>query len=143
MNIGIIVAMGKELRLLTPLLNDVKETIIEGKTFYSGTIGDNNIVVMQCGIGKVNAAIGTLILSNNFDLHLIINTGVAGGADKNINVIDVTVGRFIAFHDVWCGPGTFYGEAVGFLPLFESVYIAMQLLTPTPNMKFGFIFFGY
>ena len=62
MTIAIIVAMGKELNLLLPLLSDVKTETIDGFTFHAGKIGNNNIVAMQCGIGKVNAAIGTLTL---------------------------------------------------------------------------------
>ena len=85
MNIGIIVAMSKELRLLLPLLCNRTESQIDGLSFHKGEIGDNTVVAMQCGIGKVNAALGTLTMIKNFDIDLIINSGVAGGADKSVD----------------------------------------------------------
>ena len=118
--IGIIVAMEKELSLLLPLINNPQEIDVDGYIMYSGQVGTNYVIVMQCGIGKVNAAIGTLTLLNNFEVDIIINTGVAGGADNNIKIMDVVVGTQIAYHDVWCGPGTQYGEASNFPKFFKS-----------------------
>lgn len=60
---------------------------------------------MQCGIGKVNAAAGTVELIRNFQPDCIISTGVAGGIDSELNVMDVVVSRNIVYHDVWCGEG--------------------------------------
>lgn len=119
-NIGIIVAMGKELRLLLPLIENLSKIEIDGYVLYSGILEGHNIMAMQCGIGKVNAAIGTLTLLNNFKADIVINTGVAGGADKQANVMDVIIGERIAYHDVWCGPGTEYGEASGYPKYFLS-----------------------
>ena len=62
MKIGIIVAMGKELRLLLNLIENQKEVTENGYKIYSGNIGQHEVYAMQCGIGKVNAAIGTLSL---------------------------------------------------------------------------------
>lgn len=60
MKIGIIVAMGKELALLEPLIENRRQVALNGFTFTLGEIGSREVVAMQCGIGKVNAAIGTL-----------------------------------------------------------------------------------
>lgn len=113
MKIGIIVAMQKELQLLLPLLENAKSTTVEGFTFHEGCIGQSEIVAMQCGIGKVNAAMGTMTLISLFHPELIINTGVAGGTGRSAGVLDVVIGTRIAYHDVWCGPGTVPGEAAG------------------------------
>lgn len=120
MKIGIIVAMGKELSLLLPLMNNETTVTHDGITFHCGTIGRNEIIAMQCGIGKVNAAIGTLTLINQFAPELIINTGVAGGTGAGAGIMDVVVGERIAYHDVWCGPGTEWGEAAGCPRFFTS-----------------------
>lgn len=120
MKIGIIVAMGKELRLLLNLIENQKEVIENGYKIYSGNIGQHEVYAMQCGIGKVNAAIGTLSLIDLFSPELVINTGVAGGADLSVGQMDIVVGERIAYHDVWCGPGTEYGAASGFPLYFES-----------------------
>ncbi|MCM1292279.1 MAG: 5'-methylthioadenosine/adenosylhomocysteine nucleosidase [Bacteroides sp.] len=120
MKIGIIVAMDKELDLLLPLLEDQTISTINGFTFHSGTIGQSSIIAMKCGIGKVNAAVGTMTLIDHFSPELIINTGVAGGTGGNAGVLDIVVGTRIAYHDVWCGPGTEWGDAAGCPRFFHT-----------------------
>lgn len=142
MTIAILVAMGKELNLLLPLLDNTKSETIDGFTFHSGKIGNIDIVAMQCGIGKVNAAIGTLTLLNNFKPELVINTGVAGGASQDAHVMDVIVGSSIAYHDVWCGPGTIYGEASGYPLYFESDKRFSSLIPERADIKRGLICSG-
>lgn len=134
--------MGKELNLLLPLLDNTKSETIDGFTFHSGKIGNNDIVAMQCGIGKVNAAIGSLTLLNNFKPELVINTGVAGGASQDAHVMDVIVGSSIAYHDVWCGPGTIYGEASGYPLYFESDKRFSSLIPERADIKRGLICSG-
>ena len=142
MTIAILVAMGKELNLLLPLLDNTKSETIDGFTFHSGKIGNNDIVAMQCGIGKVNAAIGTLTLLNNFKPELVINKGVAGGASQDGHVMDVIVGSSIAYNDVWCGPGTIYGEASGYPLYFESDKRFSSLIPERADIKRGLICSG-
>ena len=143
-NIGIIVAMGKELRLLLPLIEDVKTLEIDGYTLYSGVLNGHNVTVMQCGIGKVNAAVGTVTLLNNFNVDVVINTGVAGGADKSIHVMDVVFGETIAYHDVWCGPGTEYGVASTCPKYFISAdeYLKLVDFSNDPSIRKGLICSG-
>lgn len=74
MKIGVIVAMGKELDLLLPLMENASQLQVNGFTFYCGNIGHAEIVAMKCGIGKVNAALGTFVMIENFAPKLIINT---------------------------------------------------------------------
>lgn len=112
--------MQKELDLLLPLLNEAKSTTVNSLTFYTGTIGATDIVAMKCGIGKVNSAVGTMTLIDLFNPDLIINTGVAGGTGGNAGVLDIVVGTRIAYHDVWCGPGTEWGDASGCPRFFHT-----------------------
>ncbi|MDE6801152.1 MAG: 5'-nucleosidase, partial [Muribaculaceae bacterium] len=67
MKIGVIVAMGKELRLLLPLLTAPRTEERGGFTFHIGSMGAHEVIAMQCGIGKVNAALGTLTLLREFE----------------------------------------------------------------------------
>ncbi len=120
MKIGIIVAMGKELALLLPLLENSADSEVAGRTFHTGMIGGHEIVASQCGVGKVNAALGTQCLIDNFAPDLVINTGVAGGTGYGAGILDVVVGDRVAYHDVWCGPETVAGQAMGCPPVFES-----------------------
>ena len=71
-------------------------------------------------IGKVNAAAGTVELIRNFQPDCIISTGVAGGIDSELNVMDVVVSRNIVYHDVWCGEGNAYGQVQGFPTFFRG-----------------------
>ncbi len=144
MKIGIIVAMGKELNLLLPLLSDHKTADVHGTEFHTGKIGAHEICAMQCGIGKVNAALGTRTLIDFFNPSLIINTGVAGGAGNAAGILDVVVGERIAYHDVWCGPGTEWGDAAGCPRFFRSAesIVNLPVLSETPGVRRGLIASG-
>lgn len=117
MKIAIIAAMRKELDLLLDELQDCKEIRMDDLTIYEGKVGDHEIIAMQCGIGKVNSALRTQTLINMAHPDLVINSGVAGGVDASMPIGSVLVADRVAYHDVWCGPGTEYGEADG-CPLF-------------------------
>lgn len=114
--------MDKELNLLLPLINDRREVIINNIRFYKGFIEGKEVVVSKCGIGKVNAAITTLTMIDSFHVSHIVNTGVAGGTGKGARILDVVVGKEIAYHDVWCGPGTIDGQAAD-CPQFFECYV--------------------
>lgn len=144
MKIGIIVAMGKELKLMLPLLASHETTIVDGITFHLGTIGTHEVVLTQCGIGKVNAAIGTQSLIEHFSPSLVVNTGVAGGAGNAAGILDVVVAERIAYHDVWCGPGTEWGEASGCPRFFTSApsIATLPCLSGNPKIKHGLLASG-
>lgn len=147
MIIGIVVAMRKELELLLPLLQNPSEPEqINGYEFHAGSMGHHGVVLMQCGIGKVNAAIGAMSLIDNFHPECVINTGVAGGADASMHVLDLLVATEVAHHDVWCGPGTEYGAAAGcnpiLLPWQRIIDAAHDVLDGQSNVKYGLICSG-
>ncbi len=144
MKIGIIVAMDKELSLLLPLLADHTESTRNGFTFHGGRIASAEIVAMKCGIGKVNAAMGTMTLIDTFAPDLVINTGVAGGTGGNAGVLDIVVGTRVAYHDVWCGPGTEWGDAAGCPRFFHTSDLVNSLpcLHESDNVKHGLVASG-
>jgi len=123
MKIAIIVAMGKELQLLLPLIEERTTAVVNGFEFHSGRMAGRDVVAMQCGIGKVNAAVGALTLVDIFHPSLVINSGVAGGTGAGPDapgILDVVLASGVAYHDVWCGPGTVPGEASGCPRVFPS-----------------------
>lgn len=144
MKIGIIVAMGKELKLLLPLIESHSIITLNDIEFHVGKIGRHEVTAMQCGIGKVNAAIGTMTMVENFHPDLVINTGVAGGAGSAAGILDVVVAERIAYHDVWCGPGTEWGDAAGCPRFFESAQAITSLpcLNGNEKIKHGLICSG-
>ena len=140
--IGIIVAMRKELDLLLPLLQQVNETSVGGFTFFQGLIGNNQVVAMQCGIGKVNAAMGALTMVNHFEPQCVINTGVAGGADKLVRVMDIVVASQVAYHDVWCGPESPLGRVQGLPLYYDAAPSLLQLVPKQDDIHVGLICSG-
>ena len=142
MKIGIIVAMRKELDLLLPLLQDSEESRMSGFEFHRGKMGKNDVLVMQCGIGKVNAAMGTLMLVNNFTPNFVINSGVAGGADTSVKVMDVVAGARVVYHDVWCGPESEPGQVQGLPLYFEGAKRLLDLVPERDDIHKGLICSG-
>ena len=117
MKIGIITAMSSEYDLLAAQLNEKKNVEFAPFSYIEGRINDHEVVLMQSGIGKVNAAVGATELIRHFVPDCIISTGVAGGIDCSVRVMDVVASQRLAYHDVWCGDGNEYGQVQG-LPLF-------------------------
>ncbi len=144
MKIGIIVAMQKELNLLLPLISDHSAVSINDYKFHVGHIGNNEVIAFQSGIGKVNAAVATLTLIDNFHPSLVINTGVAGGTGEGAGILDVVIGDRVAYHDCWCGPGTEWGEAAGCPCFFTTAteISALPEITQNPRIKHGLIASG-
>ncbi len=136
MNIGIIVAMSSEQKQLAKELTDKTERHIGNFSYLTGKSNENTFILMQAGIGKVNAAVGAMEMIHNFHPDCIISTGVAGGIDNCLNVMDVVVSEEIVYHDVWCGEGNAYGQVQGLPATFKgnkTLYdIAMSLDTETP-----------
>ena len=120
MRIGIIAAMSSEYKQVAQLLEDKTEHNEGIYTYTKGRIKNNTIVLTQCGIGKVNAATGAVELIRTFQPDCIISTGVAGGIDHCLKVMDVVASQHIAYHDVWCGEGNAYGQIQGMPAIFEG-----------------------
>ncbi len=110
MKIGIVIAMDIEYRKMLEVLDGKPE----------GRIGDNDIVLWQCGIGKVNAAVGVMQLFYRHRPDCILSTGLAGGIDASLQVGDVVVGAQTAYHDVDCGEGNEPGQVQGLPARFDA-----------------------
>ena len=68
--------------------------------FFEGTLGDTEVVIVQCGIGKVNAGMCVQILADCFEVTHIINTGVAGSLDASLDIGDLVIGTEAVYHDM-------------------------------------------
>ena len=100
MKIGIIGAMDVEVARLTAGMNKEREIERAGMHFCEGWIGGSEVVVVRCGIGKVNAGLCVQILCDLFDVTHVINTGIAGSLDEEINIGDVVVSIDAMYHDM-------------------------------------------
>lgn len=140
--LGIIVAMGSELKMLLAEMSSVTEETANGTTYYRGNIGRRDIVAMQCDIGKVNAAVGALTLIERYAPEAIINTGIAGGTGGGADILDVVVGTEVGYHDVWCGPGNAPGQVQGLPERFAGATAMFGITQDTPGVKLGLIASG-
>jgi adenosylhomocysteine nucleosidase len=101
--LSLIVAMESERQAVMQLLG--------GKE--CGPVGNCYVRLHQSGIGKVNAAIATLNIIRREHPDYVLSTGVAGGIDNKLQVMDVVAGSETCYHDVWCGPGNDKGQVQG------------------------------
>ncbi len=121
LKIGVIGAMEVEMALLTDRLADVRTEKRAGMTFYCGALEGVPCVVVQSGVGKVNAALCTQVLASVFGVTHVINTGVAGSLDATIDIGDVVVSTDCVHHDV---DATNFGYALGQVPGMPEAYPA-------------------
>lgn len=115
--IGIIGAMDEEIAILKDMMKDVKVNEIASMEFNEGTLNNKKLVVVQSGIGKVNAAICTQILADVYQVDAVINTGVAGSLRKEIDIADIVLSTDALQHDM---DATGFGYKPGVIPRMES-----------------------
>lgn len=100
--IGIIGAMDVEVATLRKTMHNVQTAQQAGMTFYKGILEGKDVVLVQCGVGKVNAAMCTQILCDRFAVDAVINTGVAGSLDAKLDIGDLVVSVDAMHHDMNC-----------------------------------------
>ena len=149
--IGIVVAMQEELEAVKGILNEVEEKEIRRTRFIIGKLGQCNCIVVHCGIGKVNAAMATQSLIDNFDVEYIMNVGVAGSINDDLVVGDVVIGMHAVQHDFDI---TAFRHSKGYIPNIgenvkcdDSLIIKLQdsiknLEDRSYNVKLGIVATG-
>lgn len=100
MRYGIITALEFEESLFRQEMGTVKELKILNKSTYSGKIGQHEVVVVHCGIGKVAAAICAQTMIQLYHPDIIINTGCAGALDPSLKIGDVVVSESVVEWDL-------------------------------------------
>lgn len=102
MKLGIIGAMDVEVAKLKENMNNLTVHTRTGMTFFEGVLEGLDAVVVQCGVGKVNAAMCTQILCDCFGVTHVVNTGVAGSLCAQLDIGDLVIGRDAMYHDFDC-----------------------------------------
>ena len=100
--LGIIGAMQEEVETLLELMENRKTLEKAGCTFHAGVLEGLAVVVVQCGVGKVNAAMCTQILCDCFDVTHLVNTGIAGSLCPELDIGDLVISRDAMYHDFDC-----------------------------------------
>lgn len=113
---GIIGAMDAEVALLRQNMQVEREISDYGTTFYLGTLQGQRVVVACSGVGTINAALCASLMIRELGAQCIVNTGIAGGMDDRLGVLDVVISKTATFHDADPVIGEFYP----FLQEFEA-----------------------
>lgn len=114
--IGIIGAMEEEISQIVHTMTDVTTIEIAGMVFHQGKFVGKDVVAVKSGIGKVNAAMCTQILATYFKVDAVINSGVAGALNNEVNIGDVVLSTDALQHDM---DATGFGYAPGVIPRME------------------------
>ncbi len=123
--LGIIGAMEQEVETLLSAMEDKTAHIHAGTTFYTGILEGLDVVVVKCGIGKVNAALCVQMLCDRFAVTHVMNTGIAGSLSVTLDIGDLVVSRDAMYHDVDC---VHFGYTMGQMPGMPVTYPADETL---------------
>ncbi len=125
MKLGIIGAMAVEVAALKEKMGDPRLEERAGMTFCAGVLEGVPAVVVQSGVGKVNAALCVQILCDCYGVTHIINTGIAGSLCPELDIGDLVVSRDAMYHDFDCCS---FGYPKGKVPGMPTVYPADEKL---------------
>jgi len=142
MMLGIIGAMDVEVALLKEKMENSTVSSWAGMEFCQGILEGIPAVVVQCGVGKINAAMCTQLLIDRFSVTVVVNTGIAGSLDAKLDIGDLVISRDAIHHDFDL---RFWGRPIGQVPgldvtafpaaesLVRSAYAAAEAINPGHN----------
>lgn len=116
--LGIIGAMSMEVETLVSSMENAAPKTVAGSLFYEGTLEGLPCVVVQCGVGKVNAALCAQILCTAYGVTHLVNTGIAGSLCADLDIADLLVSRDAMYHDFDC---VHFGYPYGKVPGMDTV----------------------
>ena len=102
--LGIIGAMTVEVETLKSQMMELEISSKAGMEFYEGTLNGLAVVVVVCGVGKVNAALCVQVLCDCYGITHVINTGVAGSLSAQLDIADLVISKDAMYHDFDCHP---------------------------------------
>jgi adenosylhomocysteine nucleosidase len=123
--IGIIGAMDSEVETLFSQMSSKEKINLNNLVFFKGKLFDKEVVIVKCGIGKVNAALCTQLLILNFKVSKVINTGIAGAVGEGLKIYDFVVSDAAVYHDF---DVQFFGYKPGQVPGMPETFIADKTL---------------
>lgn len=110
--IGIICALSIEVEGLAKLLENKREKTYAKMKFISGTVFGKEVVMTECGIGKVNAAMSAQVMIDKYNPDAIINSGIAGSVSRKLKIGDIVISQDCVQHDF---DGTQMGDPKGLI----------------------------
>lgn len=149
-HIAIIAAMDEEVESIKRLMVDISIKEIYESQFIMGKLNNKKLVLVKCGVGKVNAAMTTQILIDNFDIEYVINVGTAGSLNDNIEIGDLVIAEKLVQHDFDI---TVFGHEKGYITnigkyfysdksLIEKAKFTIEQMNEKFNQHIGIIATG-
>lgn len=138
MKIGIIAAENAEMMAIKEIMNNIKEETVYNLVFTLGNIENKECVLVECGVGKVNAARTAQILIDKYSVDYVINVGSAGGVNKDLNILDIVIGDKLVQYDFdisgagnyekgeICGTGKFFNSDNRLVELSKDIIENME-----------------
>ena len=133
--IGAVIAMQSEADILLEEMNVSRSLTISGKKVYVGKAFGKDITLCVCGVGKVNAALGTQLLVSKFDVEKLLNFGVAGGLNESTELCQVY--QISAATQFDFDLAELNGTKIGTLNEYTESYLHLHLLKELPQRKLG------
>ena len=115
--LGIIGAMKIEIETLKDNLREMTVSCRAGMEFFEGTLEGLPAVIVQCGVGKVNAAMCAQILCSCYGVTHLVNTGIAGSLSAELDIGDLVVSQDAMYHDFDC---VNFGYPMGRIPGMDT-----------------------
>ena len=103
MKLGIIGAMSVEVEALKAKMKNTQVQCHAGSEYFDGILEGIPAVVVQCGVGKVNAALCAQVLCSVYGVTHLVNTGIAGSLDAQLDICDLVVSQDAMYHDFTVG----------------------------------------
>ena len=116
--LGIIGAMAIEIETLKENMENLRLSHRTGMEFCEGTLEGLDVVIVQCGVGKVNAAMCAQVLISCYGVTHLVNTGIAGSLSASLDIGDLVVSRDAMYHDFDC---VHFGYEMGRVPGMDTV----------------------
>ena len=110
--------MDEEVEQIVAVMDIKKEETKACMTFKAGILAGKDVVIVRSGIGKVNAAVCTQILVDDFGVDYVINTGIAGSLKAEIDIADIVISSDVLHHDM---DATGFGYPLGQIPRMDTL----------------------
>lgn len=149
--LGIVVAMEEEKEAILNIIEDLEIKEIYDLRFYKGKINKKECIIVQSGVGKVNAARTTQVLLDHFKVDLVINIGVAGAVNNSLEIGDIVIAKEVVQHDFDI---TAFGHSKGYITgvgnsvicdrdiVSEFEKLIKEIPEKNYNIKFGIVATG-
>ena len=124
--IGVIIAMQSEADILLEEMQINRTLTVSGKTVHVGKAYGKDVALCVCGVGKVNAALGTQLLVSKFDVEKLLNFGVSGGLNQQTKLCQVYQIEAATQFDF--DLAQLNGTSIGTLNEYTEPYLALNLL---------------